>query len=222
MRRSPALPAGRQNLFRSSQGGSRRVSAEIGEIVRKRAQAEAAIAEARRAHARLRDPIDILPQGIVFLDAEGRYILWNRQYADIYRGSADLFEPGARLEDTCASVSRAATTRKRPAAKRDGSPNESRVSTTRRGPRAALADGRGVLIEERRTSDGGLIGLRIDITEIKQRDASFRRLFDANPVRCLSARSRHRILAVNDAAVAHYGYSREGIRKAYDPQAAGV
>ena len=41
----------------------------------KRAEAEAAIAvlEARKAHSRLRDAIDILPQGIVFLDAEGRY-----------------------------------------------------------------------------------------------------------------------------------------------------
>ena len=67
-----------------------------------RAEAEAAVAvlEARRAHSRLRDAIDILPQGIVFLDAEGRYILWNQQYAEIYRRSADLFEPGVRLEDT--------------------------------------------------------------------------------------------------------------------------
>jgi PAS domain-containing protein len=60
-------------------GNSRRVSAEIGEMVRKRAEAEAAIAEARRSHERLREAIDILPQGIVFLDAEGRYILWNKK-----------------------------------------------------------------------------------------------------------------------------------------------
>ncbi|MET0220261.1 MAG: diguanylate cyclase, partial [Tardiphaga sp.] len=40
---------------------------DIGEIVRRRAQAEAAVAEARRSHERLREAIDILPQGIVFL-----------------------------------------------------------------------------------------------------------------------------------------------------------
>ena len=68
--------------------------------MRKRAEAEAAIAEARKSHERLREAIDILPQGIVFLDAEGRYILWNKKYAEIYSRSADLFEPGARLEDT--------------------------------------------------------------------------------------------------------------------------
>jgi PAS domain-containing protein len=77
-----------------------RVSAEIGELVRKRAEAEAAIAEARKSHERLREAIDILPQGIVFLDAEGRYILWNKKYSEIYSASSDLFEPGARLQDT--------------------------------------------------------------------------------------------------------------------------
>src|SRR5450756_3021024 len=81
-------------------GGSRRVSAEVGEIARMRAEAEAAIAEARKSHERLREAIDILPQGIVFLDAEGRYILWNKKYSEIYSRSSDLFKPGARLQDT--------------------------------------------------------------------------------------------------------------------------
>src|ERR1700694_5595418 len=83
-----------------SGGGGRRASAEIGEIVRKRAQAEAAIADARRSHERLREAIDILPQGIVFLDPDGRYILWNKKYSEIYSRSSDLFKPGARLQDT--------------------------------------------------------------------------------------------------------------------------
>ena len=45
-----------------------------------------------------------------------------------------------------------------------------------------LKDGRVILIEERLTGDGGVIGLRVDITELKQREASFRLLFDGNPV----------------------------------------
>src|SRR5258705_2966538 len=81
-------------------GGARRTAREIGEIVRKRAEAEAAIADARKSHERLREAIDILPQGIVFLDADGRYILWNKKYSEIYSRSSDLFKPGARLEDT--------------------------------------------------------------------------------------------------------------------------
>src|SRR6187402_2594571 len=71
-----------------------------GETVLKRAEMDAAIAEARKSHERLREAIDILPQGVVFLDAEGRYILWNKKYAEMYRRSSDLFKPGVRLEDT--------------------------------------------------------------------------------------------------------------------------
>src|ERR1700687_675967 len=95
--RIPGRPAKPRPKLLSS---SRRVSAEIGEIVRKRAEAEAAIADARRSHERLREAIDILPQGIVFLDADGRYILWNKKYSEIYNRSTDLFRPGARLQDT--------------------------------------------------------------------------------------------------------------------------
>src|ERR1019366_2893253 len=56
--------------------------------------------QARQAGARLRAAIDALPEGVVFLDDQGRYVLWNRRYAEIYHRSADLFEPGTRLIDT--------------------------------------------------------------------------------------------------------------------------
>ena len=78
----------------------------VGKIARKHAEVDAALAEARKSHERLREAIDILPQGVVFLDAEGRYILWNKKYAEMYRRSADLFKPGARLEDTLRTTSR--------------------------------------------------------------------------------------------------------------------
>jgi diguanylate cyclase (GGDEF)-like protein/PAS domain S-box-containing protein len=77
-----------------------------------------------------------------------------------------------------------------------------------------LSDGRCILIEERLTGDGGVIGLRVDITELKQREASFRLLFDGNPVPMIvSSQDGERIISVNDAAVAHYGYSREDFEK---------
>jgi diguanylate cyclase (GGDEF)-like protein/PAS domain S-box-containing protein len=77
-----------------------------------------------------------------------------------------------------------------------------------------LADGRVILIEERLTEDGGVIGLRVDITELKQREASFRLLFDSNPVPMIvCALDGEHVLAVNDAAVGHYGFSREEFEK---------
>jgi CheY-like chemotaxis protein len=127
-------------------------------------------AEARLAQDRLRDAIDAIPEGVVFLDSEGRYILWNRRYAEIYHRSADLFRPGARLIDTLREgVKRGdypdaigheeewLAARMAKLANPTGDRHEQRVS-----------DGRWLMIEERRTTDGGVIGLRVDITEMKQ------------------------------------------------------
>src|SRR6185312_3835201 len=63
-------------------------------------------------------------------------------------------------------------------------------------------------------ADGGAMGLRVDISELKRREASFRLLFDSNPVPMIvCALESERILAVNDAAVQHYGYSPAEFRK---------
>ncbi|MCG6206643.1 EAL domain-containing protein [Rhodopseudomonas sp. HC1] len=169
----------------------------------------AALAQASKSHERLREAIDILPQGIVFLDAEGRYILWNKRYAEIYKASADLFKPGARIGDTMrVGVARGDY----PEA--IGHEEEWIAERMRRlfhpghSHEQVLADGRCIQIEERTTSDGGVIGLRVDITELKQREASFRLMFDSNPVPMIvCALQNERILAVNEAAVEHYGYS---------------
>ncbi|PSO19312.1 EAL domain-containing protein [Bradyrhizobium sp. MOS003] len=187
-----------------------RALSEREEVLRSRAEAEAAIADARKSHERLRQAIDILPQGIVFLDAEGRYVLWNKKYAEIYSKTADLFEEGARLEDTL----RVGVTRgDYPEA--IGHEDEWIADRLQRlyqpGARheQKLSDGRVILIDERLTDDGGVVGLRVDITELKQREASFRLLFDGNPVPMIvCALDDERILGVNDAAVAHYGYTR--------------
>ncbi|RZN18405.1 EAL domain-containing protein [Bradyrhizobium sp. Leo121] len=195
--------------------GRRRVPSEIGEIVRNRAETEAAIADARRSNERLREAIDILPQGIVFLDAEGRYILWNKKYAEIYSRSSDQFEHGARLQDTL-RVGVARGDYPEAVGREEAWIAERLKKLYEPGERheQKLADGRVVLIEERLTSDGGVVGLRVDITELKQREASFRLLFDGNPVpMILCSLDGERILSVNDAAAEHYGFSRTEFEK---------
>jgi diguanylate cyclase (GGDEF)-like protein/PAS domain S-box-containing protein len=209
--KKPKLVAGRRP------GGYRGKAAPklLGELARQRAQAEAAIAEARTSNARLREAIDILPQGIVFLDSEGRYILWNKKYSEIYKRSSDLFERGARLEDTI-RIGVARGDYPESAGREEEWIAERLKKMYQPGERheQVLADGRVVLIEERLTSDGGVVGLRVDITELKQREASFRLLFDGNPVpMILCALDGERILSVNDAAIAHYGYGRAEFEK---------
>src|SRR5438552_459091 len=202
----PAKPGSKHTAKR------RRASTEIANT---RAEVEAAIAQARKSHERLREAIDILPQGIVFLDADGRYILWNKKYAEIYNRSSDQFKPGARLQDTI-----------RIGVERGDYPEaigreeewiaERLTKLYQPGERheQTLADGRVILIDERLTEDGGVIGLRVDITELKQREASFRLLFDSNPVpMSVCSLDGEHILGVNDAAVEHYRYSRAEFEK---------
>jgi diguanylate cyclase (GGDEF)-like protein/PAS domain S-box-containing protein len=207
----------RQSAKSSSKlsGRNRRVSAESGEVLRMRAEAEAAIAEARRSHERLREAIDILPQGIVFLDADGRYILWNKRYSEIYSASSDLFEPGARLQDTIRiGVERGDYPEAIGREEEWIAERLSRLFRPSERHEQILADGRCILIEERLTEDGGIVGLRVDITELKQREASFRLLFDSNPIPMIvCALDDERILGVNAAAVEHYGYSRAEFEK---------
>jgi len=202
--RIPARPA-KPGPKLSSVG--RRASAEI---VRRRAEAEAAIAEARKSHERLREAIDILPQGIVILDADGRYILWNRKYAEIYKRSSDLFAPGVRLQDIIRiGVERGDYPEAIGREEEWIAERLTRLYQPSGRHEQTLADGRVILIEERLTEDGGIIGLRVDITELKEREASFRLLFDSNPVPMIvCALDDERILGVNDAAIEHYGYSR--------------
>ncbi len=212
------MPASRKRLARKQSRrrnpfAKSKTMHEAAALRRAHAHTDRAVAEARRAHARLRDAIDILPQGIVFLDARGRYVLWNQQYADIYRRSADLFASGARLEDTL-RVGVARGDYPEAVGREDEWLAERLHRLHNPGGRheQRLADGRYILIEERRTSDGGVIGLRVDITEMKQREASFRLLFDGNPVPMfVYALDGHRFLAVNTAAVEHYGYARDKI-----------
>ncbi len=149
------------------------VARYLGRLLGGRALAQAE-AQARSATERLREAIDLLPEGIVFLDAEGRYVLWNKRYAEIYHRSADLFAPGARLVDTLrVGVARGdypdavgseeewLAARLAKLSQPTGERHEQR-----------LADGRWLMIEERRTSDGGVIGLRVDITEMKRQAAA--------------------------------------------------
>jgi len=181
-----------------------------------RAALSAAKKAADVAEKRLRDAIDVLPEGIVFLDAEGRYVLWNQEYAKIYAKSADLLKEGARLADTL-----------RVGVERGDYPDalgceddwiakrlaliEDPGAGTRHEQR--LANGKTILIEERRTADGGTIGVRVDVTDIKRREQSFRLLFEGNPVPLLVYDPQSEtFLRANDAAACHFGYTREEFR----------
>ncbi|NGO51113.1 EAL domain-containing protein [Allomesorhizobium camelthorni] len=176
-----------------------------------RAEAERAEREAREAHLRLLDAFKVVPEGLALFDAEDRYVLWNERYQQIYAESGDNIAKGMRFEDTL----RAGLKRGQyPQAV--GREEEWLAERLARHAQASitheqeLPGGRWLRIHERRTTDGGSVGVRIDITDLKQRETSFRLLFESNPVPMwVHDRETLAFLDVNQAAVDHYGYARE-------------
>jgi PAS domain S-box-containing protein len=181
------------------------------------AQLQAAQDEARaardaleRTNRRLIDAIETIPEGLALFDADDRYVLWNSRYLEIYPESADLIAAGR----TFAEVLRLGAARGQYAAAvgRVEEWVEERLALHGEhfgSHEQELTDGRWLHIEERRTAEGGSVGVRIDITALKRREESFRLLFDANPLPMwVYDLETLRFLTVNDAAIAHYGYDR--------------
>jgi signal transduction histidine kinase len=127
------------------------------------------------ANSRLSDAIEAIPEGFVLFDAEDRFVLWNGRYAEIYRDWADLLVVGRRFEEMLRmGVARG----QYPGAKGREEEWIARrlVQHAERGGsfEQQLTNGRWVRVEERRIADGGSVGIRIDITEQKRREAELR------------------------------------------------
>jgi diguanylate cyclase (GGDEF)-like protein/PAS domain S-box-containing protein len=176
-----------------------------------KANAERAEQAARSAHATLVDALDVVPEGLAIFDPADRYVLWNQRYAELYANSRDALAPGMRFED----MLRAGLANDQyPDAKgREEAWLQERLARhalPQSTHEQQLPGDRWVRIEERRTADGGSIGVRIDITDLKRREASFRLLFEENPLPMWVADINTReLLAVNAATCRHYGYSRD-------------
>ncbi|HEV2954550.1 MAG TPA: EAL domain-containing protein [Xanthobacteraceae bacterium] len=181
------------------------------ELVEARAGAERAERQAREAHARLSAAIEMLPEGIAIFDVEDRFALWNRRYAELYGCDGEGPAVGMKFEVLVRQVM--ARGEHPGAVGREEEWLAERLAMhnlpqcTHEQP---LAGDRWLRVEERHMADGGTIGIWVDITDLKRREASFRLLFDSNPLPMwVYDRESLRFLAVNDAAVRHYGYGRE-------------
>jgi signal transduction histidine kinase len=134
-------------------------------------ETEAIVAEHRatRADRLLRDAVDSISEGFVIFDADDRLVMCNEAYRQMYPEIADLIEPGASFaEILSAGVARGQF------ADAEGREEEwlaARIRQHRQIEGAVeqrLSTGRWALASERRMSDGGTAGLRIDITALKK------------------------------------------------------
>ncbi len=149
----------------------------LGRLATANADLAHAHASADAAQLRLRDAIDSINEGFVLFDAEDRLVLFNDAYLGFWPEIADQLHEGMSFED----VARLAAAHHRPpgsvvAPDRWVSDRLARHSVADGGHVQALADDRWVQINELRTSEGGIVGIYTDITEVKAEDARNRAL----------------------------------------------
>jgi len=143
--------------------------AEAGECARLEALAE-------QSKRQLRDAIETLADGFVLYDEDDRLVLCNQRYREIYALSAPALVPGTRFEDILRFGLRHG--QYADAVGREEAWLKERLRAHRRASSVIeqhLPDDRWLRIIERTTPDGGRVGLRIDITELKRQE---RRLAD--------------------------------------------
>jgi PAS domain S-box-containing protein len=118
---------------------------------------------------RLREALDVMPDGLAFYDASDRLVAWNSQYEDRCAEAGATLFVGLPFSDLLAlSIAHGAY---REIAGREVEWLAERKAA-RRGeiPYLTLqtAAGRWLRITERRTADGGAVSVSVDITELKR------------------------------------------------------
>ena len=142
------------------------------DVTERREQADAlraAADDAARARTTLVAAVEALQDGFVLFDADDRLVICNERYRELYPRSASAIVAGARFED----ILRHGLAHGEYA---EGLGREEEWLAERldrhRAPDSEveqeLSDGRWLRIFEKATPDGGRVGLRVDITALKQ------------------------------------------------------
>ena len=155
------------SLSKSAVGGTDTYTAILRDLTQRKSDAR----KLKQAETRLVDAIESLPDGFVLYDADDRLVMCNSKYREFYSSSADLIQEGEKFEDIIRRGAR------RGQYQLSGDALEDWIELRmqhHRNPGAHmeqhLDDGRWLRVIESRTSEGGMVGFRVDITELKHRE----------------------------------------------------
>lgn len=132
---------------------------------------------AEAARMRMMHALDVMADGFALFDADHRIVCYNKKFVELNPGLADMIVPGV-LDETLlkAGIERGIYVI-------NGMTPDAYLAHRvfqHRNPGAPyeiqLRDGRWMLINAKRTSDGGIVKTRSDITELKQRELQLLRI----------------------------------------------
>jgi len=124
--------------------------------------------EAVRSKSQLLSALEIMDEGFVYFDADDRLVLCNEKYREYYPITRHLMKPGVKFEEL---IRESALKGQHLAAEgRVEAWVAERMASHRGGNQVVdqqLADGRWLRVAERKMPDGGIVGMRVDITPLK-------------------------------------------------------
>jgi PAS domain S-box-containing protein len=152
-------------------------------------QAEAQLRrETDRTRRQLNDAIEAISEGFVLYDAEDRLVLFNQRYRDEFSFAPEALVPGTTYAEI---LRRGIADNSVPLGYDIDTWVAERVEAHRNPPPPYLverSDNRWTLMTEYRTREGGIVGIRTDVTELKLREQNaqanerlLRELVDAVP-----------------------------------------
>lgn len=178
---------------RTMSDDDKQVLADLAAMVMDALETRLVIDRAETAERRFIDAMESLPNGFVLYDKDDRLVICNERYREIYAESAAYIVPGASFEEI---IRKGVENGQYPDAlgreeafiaerlemhQNPGDPIEQR-----------LPNDTWLSVQERRTSEGGLVGFRIDITKLKRQEQELARLAWTDSL--TDAMNRHRFM----------------------------
>ena len=148
---------------------------DVTDLKRKEAALAAAGREAEDARKLLEDALQTIGEGFALYDRDDRLIMFNEKYGEMYEGDSKPIRLGVTFEEllrdgVAAGVYAEALEHPEEWIRRRLAVHRDPVGTMEQ----KLTDGRWLLVTERRTHDGGTVGVRTDITELKRKEQELR------------------------------------------------
>lgn len=134
------------------------------------------ITEQVTAEGQMRAAIEAIEDGFAYFDADERFVMCNSKYLDFYPGARKNVLPGMTFEEIVRNgiilgyANAHAPEIETYVAERMAKFRAGNISYD-----AQIADGRWLRIQDRRTPDGGTACFRVDITDLKRREATLTR-----------------------------------------------
>ena len=148
--------------------GYRGIGRDVTTEVAAAAELHAAKDRAEQAETLLRDAVDSMSQGFVIFDSQDRLLLCNDAYRRLYAVSAHLMVPGVKYTDLVRNNLRSGNYPEAAGRAEEWFAKFMRVHEVADGEiETQLANGKWVLVTDRRMRNGGVAGLRIDISALK-------------------------------------------------------